>query len=464
MVTHRFGPARLSLGVASVSLVLCAALVGCSPSTTPPASSSSPVSPQAGAPATSAAPAAPVTADGPVTLQSWGDVSGYQTMWDTWAKTFPAESANLTFKAVSGGDNDFDSYSKFRMELSAGTGIPDIVAMNASALPEFAASGVLEDLTSATSADMGNLIKSAQAVATYDGKVYGVPFQVNEKLWYYRTDLFQQAGIDPTQVKTQADFIAAGKALQKVDPKSYIWNLGPSPDQYIIGEITSGNGAQYSTQNPCALTIGADPGLTQAFQAIKDIRSSGVVDNVNDWTPEWQSGLADGTIASLPIASWMGTFLMQYAPDLKGKWGVAQWPEIGGATGGSEAGGALLVIPAQAKNKAAAIQFLTQLFLTTQGNEAYRAASSGWIPLVTDVLTSDAVRNDPYFGTSLVDAYLAAADTYQVFPFDPSFTKETTVIQSQLVNYLASNDATPEKYLQAAQTQLQSQVGCPYSS
>ena len=464
---------RSPLGVILIPLTLSGALLaGCSGPATTTTSTSAPTTTAApvtstSAPITSTAPPTSTgsgDAAGPIVLQAWGDVTGQQTMWTQFTTNFPDQAKGLSFQAVSAGANDADAVAKLRLQLSSGTDIPDIVQLNYSAVAEFAQAGVLADLGTLMTPYAGNVTQAAQTLMKYNGTVVAIPFEVKEKLWFYRSDLFSQAGIDPTKVTTQQQFVDAGKQLQKTSPKSYIWNLGPNPQQYQWDMIVSGNGAKYSTQNPCAITVGTDPGLAAAFQAVKDLRASGVVANIDDFTPEWQTALADGTVASTLSASWLPQFLQQYAPDLAGKWAVTTWPEIGGATGGSEAGGSVFVIPNASKHKEGAVTFLASMLMTKKGAGAYVAANPSYIPNVVESLNDPAVRNNAYFGTSLIDAFLAASQSYKLFPFDPASITETTVLSEQLAKYLASSDASPASYLQAAQAQLEAQVGCPWES
>jgi len=450
---------RRAFSVGLVPLVL-ALLTGCAGTQSAAPTSTAPSTP---APATTSS-STPPAASGPIVLQAWGDVTGQQTMWEQYVATFPDKAKGQTFQAVSAGANDADAVAKLRLQLSSGQDIPDIVQLNYSAVAEFAQAGVLADLGSLTTSYAANVTQAAQTLMKYNGTVVALPFEVKEKLWFYRSDLFQAAGIDPTQVKTQQQFIDAGKQLQAKSPKSYIWNLGPNPQQYQWAMIVSGNGAQYSTQSPCAITVGTDPGLAAAFQAVKDLRKSGVVANIDDFTPEWQTALADGTVASTLSASWLPQFLQQYAPDLSGKWAVTTWPEIGGAQGGSESGGSVFVIPKASKHAQAAVDFLASMLMTKDGAATYVKANPSYIPNVVDLLSDPSVRNNAYFGTSLIDAFLAASQNYKIFPFDPASIAETTVLSDQLAKYLASADASPATYLKAAQTQLESQIGCPWQS
>lgn len=450
----RLGHARPATRTALLAAGLAASLLavaGCSSSGGAPTSQGSATADSGGKPVA-------------LTLQTWGSVQSIQTMWDTYKAANASATSGQSLNVVSAGSGDADSVSKFRLELSSGSNIPDIMELNYDEVPEFVDSGVLADVSGAVKPYLSGLTTAAQALTSFDGHTVSVPIQVNEKLWFYRSDLFAQAGINPADVKTQADFVAAGKKLQAVQPKSYVWNLPPAPAPYQWGMIVSGNGASYSTQSPCAITVGTDKGTAQAFQAIKDLRSSGVVStSIGDFTPEWQSALADGTLASTLSASWLPTFIEQYAPDLKGKWAVAQWPQIGGAVGGSEAGGAVFVIPNASPHKAEALDFLTKTLMTASGASGYMQKNTAYIPNVTSLLQSPTVQDNSYFGPSLIKAYLAASSTYKLFPYDPSNSAETTVLSNQLANYLNSPDGSPASALQSAQSQLAAQIGCPFS-
>ncbi|MFI0941567.1 extracellular solute-binding protein [Streptomyces sp. NPDC021020] len=402
--------------------------------------------------------------DGAMTLQVWGDAKYAQDQFKVYQQQYPDQAEGQSLKVLSAGQNDTDSVNKFRLELSSHRGIPDILQLNYAEVPEFAEAGLLADVQPYAAPYLKNVTTAAQKLMQYDGTYVAFPYEVKTKIWYYRKDLFQAAGIDVTKIRTQADFVAAGKALHEKFPKSYIWNLGPNPATYDWQMITAGNGARYSTKSPCAFTVGTDPGTAQAFKAVKDLRASGVVDTkTDDWSPQWQSGLADGTIASTLNASWLPSFLQQYAPKLSGKWGVTTWPEIGGAVGGSESAGSVFVIPKASKHKEQAAAFLAHTLMEAKGAKAYWKISGGYVPNVVSLQNDPDIANNPYFGTDLMNAVKAAEPDYKVFPYDPVANKEQTSLSNAMSKYLSSDDASPASFLQGAQKELSAQVGCPYT-
>jgi ABC-type glycerol-3-phosphate transport system substrate-binding protein len=73
--------------------------------------------------------------------------------------------------------------------------------------------GILLLLTS-LSVYAGGLLK----LSSYKENYVGVPREVKDKLWFYRHDMFEAAGIDPEDVDTVDEFIAAGKTIQSIFP------------------------------------------------------------------------------------------------------------------------------------------------------------------------------------------------------------------------------------------------------
>lgn len=400
--------------------------------------------------------------DAKITMLTWGDAKYARNQFDLYKTNFPDDAKQQTLDVVVGGQNDGDAVNKFRLALSSGRDIPDIMQLNYSAVAEFASQGQLTDIEPYVSSVLPGMSQAAKTLMQYDGKYIAFPYEVKTKLWYYRKDMFAAAGIDVAQVKSQADFIEAGKKLRLKYPNSYIWNLAPNPQAYILGEITSGNGSKIYDKVAGKFVVETDPGIRKAFVALKDLRNSGVVNTrYDDFTPDWQSGLADGSLASVPIASWFTTFLPQYAPDGTGKWGVTTWPEIGGAVGGSEAGGSVFVIPARAANKAAAAKFLSSVFMTSKGSIA-AFKQSGQIPNVLDAQSDPAVVNNAYYGADLIHAFNAADKDFKLFAYDPASLKELATLQNALAKYLASGDSDPSSYLAEAQQQMTAQIGNPY--
>jgi multiple sugar transport system substrate-binding protein len=407
--------------------------------------------------------AARSTSSTQISFQVWGTPTVAEKLFQDYQQKFPKDAEGTTLQMVNGGANDGDSVTKFRLALAANSGIPDLVLLNRTEVPEFAQAGELTNLMPYIKKYLPGMTTAALRLMSYNGADVGVPYNINEKLWFYRKDLFAQAGIDPTKIHTMQQFIAAGQKLHAKFPNSYIWNLASTPQAYVLGELMSGNGSQIFDKATGKFVVATDPGVRAAFTTLAQLRASGVVDTqFDDFSPQWQSGLADGTVASVPIGSWMAEFLPMYAPKLANKWGVTVWPSLGGDAngGGSEAGGPVFVVPKAAKNKAAAMQFVTDMFMTKTGS--LLTYKTGAVPNVKTAQSSSAVLHDPYFGSSFIKAYEAASPNYKVLNYDPAALKEITILNNALDSFLASGSTDPTSYLQTAQKELTSQIGNPY--
>ena len=398
-----------------------------------------------------------------ISFQVWGTPTVAEKLFQEWQKMYPQDAKGTSLQMVNGGANDGDSVSKLRLELAANSGVPDLVLLNKTEVPEFAVAGELTNLLPYVTSYLPGMTTAAVRLMTYDGAYVGVPYNINEKLWFYRKDLFAQAAIDPTKIHTMQEFIAAGQKLHAKFPNSYIWNLAATPQAYVLGELMSGNGSQIFDKTTGQFVVATDPGIRAAFTALAQLRASGVVDTqFDDFSPQWQSGLADGTVASVPIGSWMAEFLPMYAPKLANEWGVTVWPNIGGDAngGGSEAGGPVFVVPKAAKNQAVAMKFVEDMFMTKTGS--LTTYTSGAVPNVTAAQNSPAVLKNAYFGSSFIKAYEAASVHYKVLNYDPAALKEITILNNALDSFLASGSTDPTSYLQTAQQELTSQIGNPY--
>ena len=67
--------------------------------------------------------------------------------------------------------------------------------------------------------DVDDLLKPVRAGLTYDGKLYGLPFYAESAMTYYRTDLFQKAGIKMPDAPTYEQIRGfADKITDKAQP------------------------------------------------------------------------------------------------------------------------------------------------------------------------------------------------------------------------------------------------------
>lgn len=132
------------------------------------------------------------------TLDVWimeGTNADATTYFDDLGKAFEEETgAELDVQMVPWAD----AHDKFVKAIAGGT-TPDVAEVGTTWTPEFADAGALVDLTDAVSeAGLdGDLVAGLQEAGTVDGGLYGMPWYAGVRSVIYRTDVFEQAGVEP---------------------------------------------------------------------------------------------------------------------------------------------------------------------------------------------------------------------------------------------------------------------------
>ncbi|HEV7711000.1 MAG TPA: ABC transporter substrate-binding protein [Asanoa sp.] len=127
-----------------------------------------------------------------------------------------------------------DYYAKLPGAVSSGNG-PDIAVMHMDQLATFAARQIiapLDDVASALGLSEADFAPTVWQGGSYKGKRYGIPLDMHPLGFYYRTDLMEQAGLDPTKPPTnRQEFEAALSALKAKNIQGF-WM---SPFQFTGG-------------------------------------------------------------------------------------------------------------------------------------------------------------------------------------------------------------------------------------
>jgi ABC-type glycerol-3-phosphate transport system substrate-binding protein len=376
---------------------------------------------------------------------------------------FPDFAAKCTIEYLTGG-KEGEMVEKMRLALAANENIADINQLNYTQVGEFTRAGALQSLDEIVGPVRNDMLNGFRLMTEYEGKTVSIPTTINAKLWFYRKDLFDQAGIDPAKVRNLDDFIAAGKKLQTLNPKYRMWNHAATNPAYNYMMILSGTDASFADKDGKFL-LTSNPNFKKMLEAYKKLIESGVVSPTRDWTPDWERAFSDEVIVSIPNATWMSntSFLPTYAGEAqKGKWYATQWPSFMGEVGGSEAGGAVYVMPVYAKETELAKEYMRLRFLTKEGSFLQTKIGRPPIPMlkswVDDPRTKEA---DPYIAGDYIGETIKAIDTFRIFPWDPAAQLELELVTpyfDQAVNGKMSIDNA----LKNAQADLETQIGNPW--
>ncbi len=111
-------------------------------------------------------------------------------------------------------------YNKILTDQTTGTNSYDGFVMSPQWNADFTAAGILDDLTDRVANDPNIQWDDIAPffrnfIATYDGKIYVVPLDGDFHMIYYRTDLFEEAGIEPP--KTWEAYLEAAAHFNGTD-------------------------------------------------------------------------------------------------------------------------------------------------------------------------------------------------------------------------------------------------------
>lgn len=404
-----------------------------------------------------------------IDVLTWGgaDRLGYlKTIYEETTDLSGDDVADIVF--TSGGTGATDAYQLFRLQLASNSA-PDILFFGGeTAATEFILNGDIRDITDDVSDHVDDIIPAALDLSSYEGRIYGIPTQVKSKVWFYRADLFEEAGIDVAKIKTFNDFYEAGMKFKEHFPDKYFINFGPNPNvDVIIGWLGCYDDLRIADEDGNYL-ITSDPRFRDMYEKIYNLATAPFSLYVSDWDTDWSPNIGNGTIASLLSWSWMTEFLPLYAPDQAGLWEMVPWPEEFRNGGCAE----LISIPSASDDQEAAVEVLRTLYLDDEA-ALLRFNENGLLPvtysgveLVENSLSEKAEEASPesplgFFGPEMVGDIFETMEYANKYNSDPSFNEEEAIIENHL-NLMITGAETIDEAIENTQKDLEIQVGNPY--
>lgn len=336
------------------------------------------------------------------------------------AEEYQKDHPDVTFKFEEMGTDQI--YKKLSTSLATGNGIADIIQIEGDVLVGYAdkfPEGFL-DLSDIVNTD--DFLDSKIGEVKYKDKIHAFPWDAGPMGLFYRTDYFEEAGVNPEDIQTWDDLIEAGKKIEAtcktpsgdpvkmipVDPKkSSLYSM-------IRGEF--GIGVFDEDGNP----IVDDERSIKAMEKAKEIYDSGVALPYNGWS-EYEQTVANESVAAIPEAVWMIGTIKDKGPDTEGKWSVIDLPKIDGGEYSVNNGGADLAINAKTDYPDEAKDFvkfaLTDSKLQASGFEKYGLYPS-YIPCYSEEIFS---KGDSFFGdTNIYDIFIENGKKVADIPLSPN--------------------------------------------
>ncbi|MEU7834316.1 sugar ABC transporter substrate-binding protein [Nonomuraea sp. NPDC049129] len=321
----------------------------------------------------------------------------------------------------------------------AGSATPDISMIGSTWAGELSKTGVL-DPTPGNLIDKAAFFPGAWQTVDVNGTAYGVPWYVETRVLYYRTDQAEKAGVKPPA--TWAELNTFAKALKEKGgaKKGFQQGYTEGSWQELVPLIWQAGGeivkdGKYTFDTPEAVTaLKQYASLFQEKLAPNDTAKGAFPQN-----------FIKGEVGGFFSGPWMvGVLNNDGGADFKDKFDVAPYPK-GPVSATSFVGGSDLVVFKQAKNRDASwkfIQWLTDPKVQAKWYTTVKALPSVQAAWQEPELASD--KQLAVFGEQLKDA--------KTPPPYPTWEQVAKVFETELEK-LALGKQTPEQTAKAIQAQ-----------
>ncbi|MFI9510383.1 extracellular solute-binding protein [Nocardia sp. NPDC052566] len=153
----------------------------------------------------------PVPSDdvpGSIVVASGRDVTGQngvrRRLIDAWNERQEKAGSHYQARLVELPGSADEQRGQLLGALQSGSSAYDVVNLDVTWVPEFAAAGLVRPLPEALVDD--DVVDSVAGTARWDGKVYAVPFNSDVGLLYYRRDHLARAGLERTELAGVTDW------------------------------------------------------------------------------------------------------------------------------------------------------------------------------------------------------------------------------------------------------------------
>lgn len=380
-----------------------------------------------------------------------GAASGTITVWAMGAEgenlpklTKEFESANPGVKVQVTAIPWDAAHDKFTTAITANK-TPDVAMVGTTWMGEFAGMGALDPTPGQI--DKSVFFEGAQKTTEVGGTSYGIPWYVETRLVYYRTDLAKKAGINSPPTDWEG-LKAMAKAMQ--DKAGATWGIG----------LQAGGTGSWQSIMPFAWSAGADltkdggkaynldsPEILKAAKYYQSFFTEGISDKAAPAQPTTEPDFASGKVPMFISGPWMMSAVEKAGgAGFKDKYDVMQIPADKESS--SFVGGSNLVVFKNTKNRDASWKFVQWL-----GDPKVQVK---WYQLSTDLPSVKSAWQDPAL---TADKKLAVfgkqLETAQAPPSFPTWEQVITSFDTEMEK-VTKTGADPAAALKTVQQQADS--------
>ncbi len=346
--------------------------------------------------------------------------------------------------------------------LASGQGTPDVFALEDAFVRKYIESGLLLDLTDVYEEVKDKVVPYVVDVATYDGKVYGLSWQVTPGAMFYRRSLAREyLGTDDPEV-VQEYFANFDKTLETAEI------LKTESDGACVLAASVGDilyPFKGSRQDPWVVDgkLVIDPAMEDFMDMARILREEGYEARHASWSEGWFAGMKGDLkdeqgnpveVFSYFLPTWgLHYVLKTNAPDTSGDWAMIPGPAP------YRWGGTWIAAWKDTNQKELAKEFITYLATDDEYLEAHALASGD---VVSNTIVTEKIKDtfsEPFLGGQ--NHYAAFVD--MAAAVDGKLTQGTDqaieMIFNEAVTAYQNDEKTKEEALEDFKSQVTSTLG-----
>ncbi|MFJ8544059.1 ABC transporter substrate-binding protein [Streptomyces sp. NPDC093586] len=283
----------------------------------------------------------------------WSALRGSQQVVDAFNRTH--RTIRVEFQQIPSGGQG--GYAKLSNAARAGNA-PDVATIEYPQVPGYAIDGVARDITDLVSDRLRRrLLPQALGLTTFEGRVFGVPLDVEPMVMHYRADLFERYGL--RVARTWDEFAEQAATVRRKAPDRRLV-LFPTDGMTQFAAYAWQAGARWfdTSKGAWNVSLADAPSRRVAdyWQRLID-RDDVFVNAVESRQADAQLG--NGLVLTRLTGAWDAGAQMNARPGQKGRWRIAplpQWDTTAPSVGTH--GGSTFAVTKDSRSPEAAMEFI----------------------------------------------------------------------------------------------------------
>ena len=313
----------------------------------------------------------------------------------------------------------------YAMNLDGGKAPFDLLAIDTIWAQEFAKAGWIAPLDEVlTPAEQGEFFPGPIEAATFQGRLYAVPWYVDAGVLYYRRDLLDRHGLEPP--RTWLELVRMAKLVLKAEQDSALAGFVWQGKQYeglmcVALEVLRSNGTD--------LWVGDRDRAEYGLRFLREtITTHGITPLSTSMADEESTRWMFGEGHALFMRNWpyAWSLLQQEGSPVRGKIGIVPLPAFSGFSSAPVLGGWMLARPSSSTHQEVVRELIS--FLTSPNTQRRIAMELGYNP----------VRRALYTDQSLLEVRPLLKDLYPILlgakprPVTPYYLLVSQAVQPEI--------------------------------